>query len=68
MDPNMLCDGCGAIGETCCNAAAERRQVANSLSRIVERQARSISKLCLELAAMQQVNTSLRDRMTRGTQ
>lgn len=55
-----VCESCGALGESCCDAARARRELANSLSRLVTRQGVSINTLTRERDEARQVIGDLR--------
>ncbi len=54
------CDGCGAMGETCCQNAKQRQETANTLAQIVDRQSREITRLQRTVLEHRQVIADLR--------
>lgn len=57
---NQVCQGCGAVGETCCTTAKARLTTANSLSGIVDRQSKEITRLTRLMGEKDQVIADLR--------
>lgn len=62
--PSMekICDGCGAIGLTCCESSRTRQETANTLARLVDRQSAAIRKLTIERDAARDI---VRERTAR---
>ena len=62
VNKTKYCDGCGAVGESCCQNAKQRQETANTLARLVDRQSREITRLQRTISEHRQVIADLRAR------
>lgn len=58
-----FCEGCGAVGESCCSAAKSRQETSNALAKIVARQSETIKTLSRERDEARQVVADLRAKV-----
>ena len=56
----QYCDGCGAVGLSCCENSKQRQETSSILARIVDRQSREITRLQRTVMEHRQVIADLR--------